>query len=1092
MNYGSFYGGRRGPAFIIVQSYLTVAAMIAEFQKGGSYEIVNYDEYVIIDTENKNDADNGKVFRRGYDYSNDMGGAIYVGQIIGPSGPAPHLEFKTISEVENIYNEYKENNPLLNIRPQDDFTIEEYAPTENLVPGQYFDENGEEQFNDTIKWAYCSIRSDDNSDTTAHIGFKIPYLVNLYTSESVSPYYHRSDMEPTDVTPDQKWDKWDEKTDVPGSTAAENVEKNKFENKELIKRVDDFAHPFFERWNIKIPKGIKGDTFKRLRVTTVEECIKNGTTIIGEDNQPIVLRNYEGYTDDNLDGKSEFDHSYKKRKILVYDYYNYNRVAGGDPVALYLGDYNMIDDFRIDDDGTIRIVYSHDDTNYYANYLKAVDTVQLNPETGLLQVDYNFDQQYERDENGDFKLDSGGNKIPIPNTETHYETYLHWVKDIHFDDEGTIVWEFTTPEDDRSDNQKVKWMTAMKLNPVNGQLDIDFNYDQKYEVNQGEDITKNGIYKLDSEGNRIPIPDTETHIHENLQWVKDIKYDQDGTLTWSYTWKDNILEKQETLPNFLKWIEGVKLNPNTGKFEIDFNYETEPDGAIDYQGNDISGQPTHYETSLTWVKDIIMNKYGTINFVYTDQSDTIYKNHIKWINDVSLDTDTGLFTVNFNYDKTRDGEVNAKEDTQYTTYLRYVKNVRIDDDGTIHFDYSHGNEQLFDRYLKTVKSITLNPENGKFAIDYNQVRDKDNNLTHYEQDLKWVKDVEVAENGTITFIYTVGDNKVIPNYLKNISSITLNPDTGLFEINYNYGGEDTKYSQNLKWVKDISINDEGTVIFDYTTGDDKINEKQFKWIKSISLDKTNGHFTILYNHENDKDGNPTKYETDLDWIKGIEVAEDGTIILKHSSDPDTVLDNKIKWIKDTEINIGDTEGSGNQKIKITYNDDTTKDIGNPLNYIMKTDITDDYHLVVLHADPTKRAGIIAAGKNYEWDGRSDWQDLGSVKDDDGILIGLNLDTSTNSQLDTIATTINYLNNEYPIGLVEPDMYGKIISVGGVENNKKLYAFDYSKINGAYKGWYFLGTTSESSTIVGLEGDSDIQTLASKLPVNGMWFILDGE
>ena len=111
-----------------------IKAMVHEFQKGGDYTEVNYGQYVIIDTiknrNHKSDLENGLLFRRGFDYNqknyvnkpdiNDSqfyieegnqktfdkekwqaawsgwvenvgGGAIYVGQIVGPQGDAPEL-----------------------------------------------------------------------------------------------------------------------------------------------------------------------------------------------------------------------------------------------------------------------------------------------------------------------------------------------------------------------------------------------------------------------------------------------------------------------------------------------------------------------------------------------------------------------------------------------------------------------------------------------------------------------------------------------------------------------------------------------------------------------------------------------------------------------------------------------------------------------------------------------------------------------------------------------------------------------------------------------------------------------------------------
>jgi len=87
----SFYGGRPGAAFVIVKTFPSIADMIAAFQQGSNYIDVHYDEYVLINTQDRNDKDNGKLYRRGYDFSNTMGGAEYIGRIVGPAGPAPNL-----------------------------------------------------------------------------------------------------------------------------------------------------------------------------------------------------------------------------------------------------------------------------------------------------------------------------------------------------------------------------------------------------------------------------------------------------------------------------------------------------------------------------------------------------------------------------------------------------------------------------------------------------------------------------------------------------------------------------------------------------------------------------------------------------------------------------------------------------------------------------------------------------------------------------------------------------------------------------------------------------------------------------------------
>ena len=68
MEYSSFYGGRKGASFVIVKNFATIKEMATAF-RDASYSTVKFDQYVLIDTEDKNNPDNGKVFKRGYGYN---------------------------------------------------------------------------------------------------------------------------------------------------------------------------------------------------------------------------------------------------------------------------------------------------------------------------------------------------------------------------------------------------------------------------------------------------------------------------------------------------------------------------------------------------------------------------------------------------------------------------------------------------------------------------------------------------------------------------------------------------------------------------------------------------------------------------------------------------------------------------------------------------------------------------------------------------------------------------------------------------------------------------------------------------------------
>lgn len=62
----SFYGGRPGNSFVIITTFKSVNDMVIAFKKGPEYKTVHYDEYVMINTDNKNNLENGRLYRRGY------------------------------------------------------------------------------------------------------------------------------------------------------------------------------------------------------------------------------------------------------------------------------------------------------------------------------------------------------------------------------------------------------------------------------------------------------------------------------------------------------------------------------------------------------------------------------------------------------------------------------------------------------------------------------------------------------------------------------------------------------------------------------------------------------------------------------------------------------------------------------------------------------------------------------------------------------------------------------------------------------------------------------------------------------------------
>lgn len=308
----SFYGGKQGRSYKIVAHFDNIKDMVTAFREGGSYTDVAYDEYVIIDTilrkNEKNNAENGILYRRGYDYSeifnpsgvdlnnNDTltagdtktiilyadnynqeytytdnshlitgtysisavvpkyfdftyiiksnneyevdlldgsfkidswnddwaafvshpgGGAIYVGQIVGPEGDSPAVQ---VIEWDNLL----------------DYNIDEDGGAGELVKGQIqitpkpgysaaaantqgYDANG---YHDEIQYGYCTLRDAQGNVTGAYIAFDIPYVVFSFDAEEILPY------------------------NVPTNLAVENS--------------DSIGHPYFKHYTVKIPRGIHG------------------------------------------------------------------------------------------------------------------------------------------------------------------------------------------------------------------------------------------------------------------------------------------------------------------------------------------------------------------------------------------------------------------------------------------------------------------------------------------------------------------------------------------------------------------------------------------------------------------------------------------------------------------------------------------------------------------------------------------------------------------------------------------------------------------------------------------------------------------
>lgn len=200
----SFYGGKQGISFIIKDRFSSVDEMNTKFSSS-DYKTVWYGEYCIIDTPNKNNIENGMVFKRTASHagnSKDTLYAEYIGQIVGPAGGIPGLELKSLEELDNDFNNlasavssggevYYKNNTITS---GSEYTqIYPTIATPSLELAKEIDNNsiiyksGKDYYKDSTTpafkygfYTFQGIEKEDGSDTfpisTIGLGFEIPYV----------------------------------------------------------------------------------------------------------------------------------------------------------------------------------------------------------------------------------------------------------------------------------------------------------------------------------------------------------------------------------------------------------------------------------------------------------------------------------------------------------------------------------------------------------------------------------------------------------------------------------------------------------------------------------------------------------------------------------------------------------------------------------------------------------------------------------------------------------------------------------------------------------------------------------------------------
>lgn len=506
MKIDSLYASHAGKSFEIKAAFLSVKDMINAFSMAENYRTVWYGEHAIISCKNKNHPDNGKVFMRGLDCQNAMGGAIFKFQIIGPSSGTPFFQVDTIDNVEKISTKTLEENTyrrypvsqnadgtiVTNWRQDASGNWQDVGGTlkkdfkfnvqnRTLVPGK----DGT-SFNDDIEYTWVNIRKDDeDADSWFYVGMKFPYTVIDYKAHAVSQY-----------------------------DAAGNIKKDT--NMTSISRIDDKTHPFWEYWDMGIPKGLKGDTLRNLKVIEMKEELRNKVYAT----EHITVNPTTGLATVGQSGYPNMeDDIAKHRQIVVYELYIYDKQVNPDPILIYLGDFNIIKNITLDDKGTLTVSYTHNNDTVFTKKIKWVTGVALSTGDGA----------------------AGGHfKMAFNNDSPAYETDLTWVKGLEVQDNGDIIGTFAGTNGGKLSNDgknkigHIRWISSVTLDENTGHFVCSFN-------------------------------DGTASVDKHLTWVKDITINQaNGQITINTTTGNKIS------PAKLKLLTAARVN-DIGETTLVFN-----------------------------------------------------------------------------------------------------------------------------------------------------------------------------------------------------------------------------------------------------------------------------------------------------------------------------------------------------------------------------------------------------------------------------------------------------------------------------------------------------------------------------------------
>ena len=445
--YNSFYGGRRGASFILRNSYPTIQDMLADFHDPNTTDKIGFDEYTIISNENRSWPENGRIFRRGYDYNDQTRkiqkwdsqekkfvdtdysyGAELVGSIVGPPSPAPNIKMAPFANIGTTISQEAEYSNM--------DVLEASQGQMTIVPGK----DGS-TYNDDIKYYAATMRSEDNEESVVYIGFQVPYLVTEFEGELKEPGY----------------------------------------NGPAVSSVNVGNHPFYKKWKINVPRGVQGDQIDQLLVTT-------WATRPGQNDSNIKYYYYdENYNKQEITGSTNLFKS--DESIIIYKKVNYDEVYATSKIEYYyLSKCREIKSITVNqgagsDSGAITFNFTAGESITLTRKLTWITGVGIDQDNGKLNLYLNTGESVATS-NGSFPFVKdmryqNGNIDYQRAGHTTWEnlTHLTYVNDINQGSNGNLTLKYNDETPDKTipikSIERIGWVTTLDISRYDGLTDGD-------------------------------------------------------------------------------------------------------------------------------------------------------------------------------------------------------------------------------------------------------------------------------------------------------------------------------------------------------------------------------------------------------------------------------------------------------------------------------------------------------------------------------------------------------------------------------------------------------------------------------------------